>query len=56
MKIGSYNRDKDSGEGVRWRADRQTATLLKDGKEVREISLSRANSIASGMGFSYVPK
>jgi len=55
VEIGSYKRDKDSGEGMRWSADRQTATLLKDGKEVDEISASLANLIASRMGFSNVP-
>jgi len=55
VEIGSYKRDKDSGEGMRWSADRQTATLLKDGQKVGEISLSLADKIASGMGFSNVP-
>lgn len=49
-EVGRYADNVDTGEGVRWSADRATAWRLCDGKVIEEVSLDTADRIARKLG------
>ena len=49
-EIGSFKMDADVGEGVRWSRDRKTASRLKGGQVLEQISHEDAMAIAKRVG------
>jgi hypothetical protein len=48
---GQYANGHHKGEGVRWSADRKEAQLVVDGVPMKSVSLTKANEIATNLGF-----
>lgn len=55
-EIGGYRNGEDFGTGVRWSEDHSAAWLLRDGMEVRALTLEEAGQAADSLGLPEPPR